>query len=322
MIEITNLCKSFGELEVLKNISLTVNDGEIYGLVGRSGAGKSTLLRCINGLETYDSGSLKINGEEVGAKSKEEIRELRRDIGMIFQHFSLINRRSVYKNVALPMKCWKMSKKDIDVRVRELLELVQISDKINERPATLSGGQKQRVAIARALTMQPKILLCDEATSALDPKTTHSVLELLRDINRKLNLTIIVVTHQMEVVRDVCDTISILEDGKISDAGGVREVFLRKPESLMNLLGTESRSYADGGKIISFFLNEQQMPIVPHLFAQYPDELAILSASTADYKAVPYTEFTIRIPEERMEAVRQVLTAENISWYLPGQELN
>ena len=150
MIEIQNLCKSFGSLEVLKNISLTINDGEIYGLVGRSGAGKSTLLRCINGLESYDSGSLKINGEEVGTKSKQEIRELRRDIGMIFQNFSLISRRSVYQNIALPMKCWKMSKQETDSRVRELLELVQISDKINDRPSTHSGGHKKHVVIVVA----------------------------------------------------------------------------------------------------------------------------------------------------------------------------
>lgn len=209
MIEINNLCKSFGKLEVLKDINLTVQTGEIYGLVGRSGAGKSTLLRCINGLEVYDSGSLKIDGVEVKDLSKQEIRELRKGIGMIFQHFSLIERRDVYKNVALPMKCWKYKKDVIDQRVHELLELVDIADKINDRPSTLSGGQKQRVAIARALALDSHILLCDEATSALDPKTTQSVLNLLREINRKLGLTIIVVTHQMEVVRQVCDTISI-----------------------------------------------------------------------------------------------------------------
>lgn len=319
MIEIQNLCKSFGSLEVLKNISLTINDGEIYGLVGRSGAGKSTLLRCINGLESYDSGSLKINGEEVREKSKSEIRALRRDIGMIFQQFSLIGRRTVYQNVALPMKCWKMSKEQQDRRVRELLELVQISDKINERPGTLSGGQKQRVAIARALTMEPKILLCDEATSALDPKTTHSVLELLRDINRKLHLTIVVVTHQMEVVRDVCDTISILEDGRISAAGEVHDIFLQKPESLQHLLGKESRSYAGSGAVLSFFVREEELPLVSHLCARYPDDVQILSANTADYKAVPYTEFTIRVGKQSAE-IQQTLKEHGISWHMDNQD--
>lgn len=166
MIEINHLCKSFGTLEVLKDISLTVKAGEIYGLVGRSGAGKSTLLRCINGLENYDSGSLKINGTEIRDLSKQGIRELRKGIGMIFQQFSLIERRSVYKNVALPMKCWKYDKDRIDKRVHELLELVDIADKINDRPSVLSGGQKQRVAIARALALDSNLLLCDEATAS------------------------------------------------------------------------------------------------------------------------------------------------------------
>lgn len=201
MIEICDLNKSFGELNVLKNINLTIPTGEIYGLVGRSGAGKSTLLRCMNGLEGYDSGSVKIDGIEVKDRDKDEMRDLRKEMGMIFQTFSLVSRRSVYQNVALPLKCWKYPKQEIDKRVKELLELVEITEKVDERPEVLSGGQKQRVAIARALALNPKILLCDEATSALDPKTTQSVLNLLQDINRKLGLTIVVVTHQMEVIR-------------------------------------------------------------------------------------------------------------------------
>ena len=210
MIEICDLNKSFGELNVLKNINLTIPTGEIYGLVGRSGAGKSTLLRCMNGLEGYDSGSVKIDGIEVKDRDKDEMRDLRKEMGMIFQTFSLVSRRSVYQNVALPLKCWKYPKQEIDKRVKELLELVEITEKVDERPEVLSGGQKQRVAIARALALNPKILLCDEATSALDPKTTQSVLNLLQDINRKLGLTIVVVTHQMEVIRSCCDNIMIL----------------------------------------------------------------------------------------------------------------
>ena len=211
MIEICDLNKSFGELNVLKNINLTIPTGEIYGLVGRSGAGKSTLLRCMNGLEGYDSGSVKIDGIEVKDRDKDEMRDLRKEMGMIFQTFSLVSRRSVYQNVALPLKCWKYPKQEIDKRVKELLELVEITEKVDERPEVLSGGQKQRVAIARALALNPKILLCDEATSALDPKTTQSVLNLLQDINRKLGLTIVVVTHQMEVIRSCCDNVMILE---------------------------------------------------------------------------------------------------------------
>ena len=269
MIEINKLCKSFGSLEVLKDISLTIQTGEIYGLVGRSGAGKSTLLRCINALEPYQSGSLKIDGTEIKDLSKQQIRELRKGIGMIFQQFSLIERRSVYKNVALPMKCWKYDKNIIDKRVRELLELVEISDKIDARPSTLSGGQKQRVAIARALALDSHILLCDEATSALDPKTTQSVLHLLRDINQKLGLTIIVVTHQMEVVREVCDTISILENGKISAAGAVKEVFLQKPKALMTLLGKEDHTYQEDGEVVSFILSTDQLDAIHFTHDQF-----------------------------------------------------
>lgn len=315
MIEINNLCKSFGKLEVLKDINLTVQTGEIYGLVGRSGAGKSTLLRCINGLEVYDSGSLKIDGVEVKDLSKQEIRELRKGIGMIFQHFSLIERRDVYKNVALPMKCWKYKKDVIDQRVHELLELVDIADKINDRPSTLSGGQKQRVAIARALALDSHILLCDEATSALDPKTTQSVLNLLREINRKLGLTIIVVTHQMEVVRQVCDTISILENGKITASGDVKKVFLQKPQALMTLLGTEQKYYELPGKTVSFLLNENQLDVIPYVYNSY--NAKIMSTNTSDYKNESYTEVTINVNDDKnVINLQRMFEKENILWHV------
>ena len=316
MIEINNLCKSFGSLEVLKDISLTVKTGEIYGLVGRSGAGKSTLLRCINGLEPYQSGSLKIDGTEVNSLNKKEIRELRKDIGMIFQQFSLINRRTVYQNVALPMKCWGYDRKTSDKKVRELLELVDISDKIHARPSTLSGGQKQRVAIARALALDSHILLCDEATSALDPKTTQSVLRLLREINEKLGLTIIVVTHQMEVVREVCDTISILEDGKIAASGGVREVFLQRPQALMTLLGKQDRHYDLPGDVVSFFLPEDKLDLIHFVHDKFGAK--ILSTDTNDYKGVPYTEVIVNVDTENTVALKQMLTEQNLLWHAKG----
>ena len=223
MIEITNLEKNFGDLEVLKKINLKIMDGEIYGLVGVSGAGKSTLLRCINGLESYSNGSLKVNGTEVKDLDKKQKKIFQKNIGMIFQHFPMLTRKTVYDNIAFPMKCWKYGKKEIDQRVKELAEIVGITDKLGEKPANLSGGQKQRVAIARALSMNPKILLSDEATSALDPKTTQSILALLKEINEKLGITIIIVTHQMEVVRQVCQKVSLLEGGKIVTSGDVEE---------------------------------------------------------------------------------------------------
>lgn len=319
MIEIQNLCKSFGTLEVLKNISLSIRTGEIYGLVGRSGAGKSTLLRCINGLESYNSGSLKIDGTEIRDLSKQQIRELRRGIGMIFQQFSLIERRTVYQNVALPMRCWKYSKDAVDKRVRELLDLVDISDKINERPSVLSGGQKQRVAIARALALESQLLLCDEATSALDPKTTRSVLNLLREINRKLGLTIIVVTHQMEVVREVCDTISILENGKIAAAGDVKEVFLQKPDSLLTLLGQERMHCPEQGGTYSFLLAEQQLDLIPAVYNQFGAR--ILATGTNAYKGEHFTEVTVNVENERAAQLKQLFTDRQLLWY-PVREVS
>ena len=221
MIEIKHLHKVWDndKTVVLKDISVTIQDGEIYALVGRSGAGKSTLLRCINGLTDYQSGSLRVDGREIKGLGEKEIRNLRRRIGMIFQQFSLLERETVYNNVALPMKCWKYPKAGIDKKVRELLDLVGLSDKAGVRPRNLSGGQKQRVAIARALTMEPNILLCDEATSALDPKTTLSILDLLKEINRKIGITIVVVTHQMEVVRKICRRACIMEHGEVAVQG-------------------------------------------------------------------------------------------------------
>ncbi len=317
MIEIDNLCKSFGTLEVLKNISLTIQTGEIYGLVGRSGAGKSTLLRCINGLEAYNSGSLKIDGTEIRDLSKQQIRELRRGIGMIFQHFSLIERRTVYQNVALPMRCWKVDKQAVDKKVRELLDLVDIADKLDERPSVLSGGQKQRVAIARALALDSHLLLCDEATSALDPKTTRAVLGLLREINKKLGLTIIVVTHQMEVVREVCDTISILENGKIAAAGGVKEVFLQKPEALMTLLGREKESYPADGRTFSFLLPAGQMDLIPAVYNRFGAK--ILSTNTSAYRGDPYTEVTVNAAEDAAPQLHRFFDEQQLLWCAVGE---
>jgi D-methionine transport system ATP-binding protein len=246
LIEIDNLKKSFGHIKVLHHINLTIDDGDIYGIVGKSGAGKSTLLRCINGLETYDSGSLKIDGFEVKSHNEREVREFRKNIGMIFQHFSLLQRKTVYENIALPMECWGYKKSVIDKRVKELLGLVGIKDKISEKPRTLSGGQQQRVAIARALSLNPRIMLCDEATSALDPKITKSILSLLREINEKLGITIVMVTHQMSVVRQICNKVSVLEKGEIADKGTVEDIFLYQPQSLMNLLGEDNDSVLPG----------------------------------------------------------------------------
>lgn len=320
MIEICDLNKSFGELNVLKNINLTIPTGEIYGLVGRSGAGKSTLLRCMNGLEGYDSGSVKIDGIEVKDRDKDEMRDLRKEMGMIFQTFSLVSRRSVYQNVALPLKCWKYPKQEIDKRVKELLELVEITEKVDERPEVLSGGQKQRVAIARALALNPKILLCDEATSALDPKTTQSVLNLLQDINRKLGLTIVVVTHQMEVIRSCCDNVMILENGKISEQGSVKEIFLRRPVALLNLLGENSYLKGNYDQMISFLIKQDQTDVISYLFSTYPGHIKIVETSTNEYQNNVYTQYTIELdlPEE-CRKIKHFFDTKHILWVQPEE---
>ena len=227
MIKLTSVKKNFGHVEVLKDISIEINEGEIYGLIGHSGAGKSTLLRCINGLESYDDGSVNVMGKEIKNLNKNELRAFRKDLGMIFQNFNLLNRKTVYKNIALPLEVWNYDKDKIKDRVLELLKLVDLEDKVNSKPGQLSGGQKQRVAIARALALNPKILLCDEATSALDPKTTKDILALLNKINKELGITIVVVTHQMEVVKEICEKVALLEDGILVAKGAVEEVFLK-----------------------------------------------------------------------------------------------
>lgn len=210
MINLVNVRKSFGELEVLKDINLQIHEKEIYGIIGQSGAGKSTLLRCINGLETYDSGTITVDGTAVDENDKKQLRQLRKDMGMIFQNFNLLSRLDVYDNVALPLHFWNENPntEENKKKIEHLIELVGLKDKMHERPENLSGGQKQRVAIARALVNDPKILLCDEATSALDPRITHGILELLKQINEELGITIVVVTHQMEVVKQICQRVA------------------------------------------------------------------------------------------------------------------
>ncbi len=229
MIEIKHLTKTFhsagGEVEALKDISLTIKDGDIFGIIGMSGAGKSTLVRCINMLERPTAGQVLIDGRDLGAMSEKELRAERRNITMIFQHFNLLQQRTCLKNVCFPMEISGMKPGDAKRRAMELLELVGLPDKANAYPSQLSGGQQQRVAIARALATDPKVLLCDEATSALDPNTTHAILELIRDINRKLGITVVIITHQMSVVEEICTHVAILDGGEVAEQGMVGTVF-------------------------------------------------------------------------------------------------
>ncbi len=229
MIEIKNLYKTFesseGRVEALKDVSLTIGDGDIYGIIGMSGAGKSTLVRCINMLERPTGGSVLIDGKDMGALPAKQLREERRKITMIFQGFNLLMQRNCMKNICFPMELAGVKSSDAKKRASELLELVGLPDKAKAYPAQLSGGQQQRVAIARALATNPRVLLCDEATSALDPNTTHSVLSLIRDINKKLGITVIVITHQMSVVQEICNRVAILDGGMVVEEGLVGTVF-------------------------------------------------------------------------------------------------
>ena len=229
MIELKNLSKSFetadGTVNALKNVNLTINDGDIYGIIGMSGAGKSTLVRCINMLERPTEGSVLIDDRDIGALSEKELRGVRRNITMIFQSFNLLMQRTCLKNICFPLELSGMKRADAKKRAMELLEIVGLPDKANAYPAQLSGGQKQRIAIARALTTNPEVLLCDEATSALDPKTTHSILELIREINRKTGITVVIITHQMSVIEEICDRVAILDEGVVVEEGDVGTVF-------------------------------------------------------------------------------------------------
>ena len=229
MIEIRGLSKTFsaagGTVDALKNINLTVPDGDIYGIIGMSGAGKSTLVRCINLLERPTEGSVTVNGMRMETMTPRELRDARRKITMIFQGFNLLMQRNCLDNICFPLELAGRKKADARKRAGELLELVGLPDKARAYPAQLSGGQQQRIAIARALATEPEVLLCDEATSALDPNTTHAILQLIREINRKLRITVIVITHQMSVVEEICDHVAILDNGTVVEEGTVGAVF-------------------------------------------------------------------------------------------------
>ena len=229
MIELQNISKTFesadGAVEALRDVSLTIRDGDIYGVIGMSGAGKSTLVRCINLLERPSSGTVLIDGRDIAALRETELRKVRRKISMVFQGFNLLSQRTCLDNICFPLALAGVKKRDALVRARELLSLVGLSDKADAYPAQLSGGQKQRIAIARALATDPKVLLCDEATSALDPKTTQDILSLLKQLHETLHLTVILITHQMSVVEQICTRVAILDGGAVVEEGTVESVF-------------------------------------------------------------------------------------------------
>ena len=236
MIILENVTKKFnngnGEIHAVKDVSLHIREGEIFGIIGFSGAGKSTLVRCINLLERPTAGRVLVDGQDLMALSERELRVARRKIGMIFQHFNLMKSRTVYDNIAFPLKKSKLTKQEKDAKIRYLLELVGLSDRSGAYPAQLSGGQKQRVALARALANDPKVLLCDEATSALDPQTTKSILALLQKLNAELGITIVLITHEMAVVKEICDRVAIMEQGTVVEQGTAEDIFVHPVENV------------------------------------------------------------------------------------------
>ena len=323
MIEIQNLSKTFptsdGTVEALKNITLTIPDGEIYGIIGMSGAGKSTLVRSINLLEHPTEGRILIDGTDLTQLSEPELRAARRNITMIFQGFNLLMQRNCQKNVCFPMELAGVKRSEAMKRAAELLELVGLGDKRKAYPSQLSGGQQQRVAIARALATHPKILLCDEATSALDPQTTQSILSLIRDIHDKLGITVIVITHQMSVVEQICTRVAILDNGKVAEEGEVSKVFTSPRSKAAKRLvypdGYElSVAHFDEGGVLRVVFNGAKATMAPMIAQMAIDcgiAASILTASTKSIGDKAYGNMILGIPggAEAMRRATQYLKA-------------
>ena len=313
MINIKNLNKHYGDIKVLNNISIDIKKGEIFAIVGHSGAGKSTLMRCINGIEDYTDGSLKVNNKEIKNLKKDELREFRKNIGIIFQHFSLIQRKTVYENVALPMELWGYSKDEISKKVKELLSLVGLDEKIDSYPSQLSGGQKQRVAIARALTLNPEVLLSDEATSALDPNTTTSILKLLKEINEKLNITIILVTHEMEVVKQIAQKALLLEHGNIIGFDDTEELFLKPDTKMKEFLGEIEIVPTNGVNIKIYFPKDNAFQTcITKMERQLDMDFNIVWGKLEEINSHIVGNMVINIEEKDKEKVTNYIKEHNI----------
>ncbi len=308
MIEIQHLTKRFaakgGTVVALKDINLTIRDGDIYGIIGMSGAGKSTLVRCINMLERPDEGSVVVDGRQMQQLSAAELRGARRDITMIFQQFNLLMQRTCLRNIMFPMELTKTPKDKAEARARELLELVGLPDKADAYPAQLSGGQKQRIAIARALATDPKVLLCDEATSALDPNTTHAILQLIQKINRELGITVVVITHQMSVVEEICNRVAILDEGTVVEEGSVQEIFSHPTSDAARRLvypaGAPQAESIPGHRLVRVAFNGTQTtdkPLVASLAIQCGVPASILAADTRVVNGQTLGSMLLALPE-------------------------
>lgn len=317
MIEVRGLCKTFetkdAKVEALQDISLSIQAGDIYGIIGMSGAGKSTLVRCLNFLERPTAGTVEVEGEDLSSLSEKELRAKRRDIAMIFQHFNLLMQKNVIDNICFPLDIAGVPKKDARKRAEELLEIVGLTDKAKAYPSQLSGGQKQRVAIARALAANPKILLCDEATSALDPQTTQSILQLLRQINKEYGITIVIITHEMAVVREICSHVAIIGDGRLVEQGRVLDIFshprtAEAKELIVKGGGMERRTLENRQKElmkgkccvrIVFSDNSSFEPVIANMVLKFGQPINILKADTKNVEGIARGEMILSLPDEK-----------------------
>lgn len=314
-IEFHQVTKKFKDLTALNNINLKIYENEIFGLIGKSGAGKSTLLRTINQLESVDQGKVLVDGMDVCMMKKKELRNFRAGCAMIFQHFSLMETKNVFDNIALPLSCNKWKKKEIITRVNDLAQIVGLSDKLKAKPNELSGGQRQRVAIARALALNPKILLCDEATSALDPNTTKSILALLKKINKDLGITVVLVTHQMEVVKEICDRIAVVEDGKILQVGFTDEIFLSKNNVLESLMTEDEILPSNGMNIKLFFPKSCSVDSLITKMARTLDiDFSICYGKLERFKEDVLGSLIINVKEEHLERVEKYIQENHVEY--------
>lgn len=332
IIQIQNVTKTFtgkdNQVEALKGISLDIGKGDIYGIIGMSGAGKSTLVRCLNFLERPTTGTVLVEGRDLSAMSGKELRKTRTGIAMIFQHFNLLMQRSVLDNVCFPMEIVGVKRADARKRARELLEIVGLAEKAASYPAQLSGGQKQRVAIARALANNPKILLCDEATSALDPTTTKSILQLLQKINKEFGITIVIITHEMAVVQEICSHVAIIDNGNLAEYGTVEEVFTspKSPAAKKLVFMVNSQASEMRGKRcirIVFTENSSFEPVIANMVLECKAPVNILLADTKDINGIAHGQMILQLPEDETLAAKMIhylrerkLTVEEVDSYV------
>ena len=323
IIQIKELSKTFpgrdNVVEALKGINLDIGKGNICGVIGMSGAGKSTLVRCLNFLEKPTSGTVLVEGKDLRDMNNAQLRKARTEIAMIFQHFNLLMQRNVIDNICFPLEIVGMKKKEARKRAAELLEVVGLSEKAKAYPAQLSGGQKQRVSIARALANNPKILLCDEATSALDPTTTKSILALLKEINEKYGITIVIITHEMSVVQEICNQVAIIDDGNLVETGSVEEVFSRpKTKAAQKLVFQNERSASlmEGKRCIRIVFKENSSfePVIGNMVLFCKAPVNILLADTKDIGGIAHGQMILQLPED-------AVTAEKMIYYLKERNL-